>query len=66
MSDESANKINIGTKENPIFVPAKALRPDGPEGREWWGMAAEGSVVLEDSHLDTLLKKLDEQKGQKP
>ncbi|OGM75745.1 hypothetical protein A2210_02340 [Candidatus Woesebacteria bacterium RIFOXYA1_FULL_40_18] len=66
MSDASVNKVNIGTKENPIFVPEKALKPDTVEGREWWGMISEGSVILEGTHMDALLKKLDEQKGQKP
>lgn len=54
MSDDS--KVNIGTKEKPIWVPPKALAPGSPEGKEWWEMIATGSVVLESHVLDQLLE----------
>jgi hypothetical protein len=53
---------NIGSTEQPIRVPQKALEPLTPEGREWWGMVAEGSVILEPEVLDRLLKATDVKK----
>lgn len=47
--------INIGTKENPVLVPEKALHPETPEGNEYYGMIADGSVELPDENLKTLL-----------
>lgn len=48
--------VNIGTPERPILVPQKSLEPNTDKGREWWGMVAEGSVVLEPEKLDRLLR----------
>ena len=58
------DQINIGSAERPIWVPKKSLEPDTPEGREWWGMVAEGSVVLEEEALGLLLDKINAQKSQ--
>lgn len=55
-------KVNIGTAERPIWVPEKALSPEGEDGREWWNMVAGGSVELEPEVLDRLLEKINEQK----
>lgn len=61
MSD--GKMVNIGSKENPIWLSEKALRPNTPEGQEWWGMVAEGSVVLQPEELDRLLEKNGGKKG---
>lgn len=53
----NGKKINVGSKERPIFVPEKALKPGTPEGAEWWEMVANGSVVLPPEALDKLLSK---------
>ena len=45
-----SNMINIGTKENPVLVPEKALHPETPEGNEYYGMIADGSVELPDEN----------------
>lgn len=49
--------VNIGTPEKPVLVPEKSLHPESAEGREWWGMITDGSVVLEPEVLDRLLEK---------
>lgn len=54
--------VNIGSEREPAWVPRKALEPTTPEGREWWGMVAEGSVVLEAKVLDLLIRKTDVKK----
>lgn len=54
--------VNIGTPERPILVPQKSLEPNTDEGREWWGMMAEGSVVLKPEEVDRLLKITDDKK----
>lgn len=59
------NLLDIGLAERPVYVPQKSLKPETDEGREWWGMVAEGSVVLKPEVLDSLLKltkKPDDQK----
>jgi len=52
--------VNIGSTEDPVFVPRKALKPLTLEGREWWAMIATGSVVLKPKVLDKLLQATDE------
>lgn len=54
----NGEKVNVGTTERPKWVPKKALAPQNKEGREWWGMVASGSVVLEEEVLDGLLNRL--------
>ncbi len=61
--NKGINLVNIGTKEAPVFVPEKALKPETAEGREWWGMMASGSVKPD--NLDLLIKCLNEQKAAK-
>lgn len=53
-----SNMVNIGSKENPVFVPESALEPDTPKGEEYFQMLASGSVVLPDEVLDALLEKI--------
>lgn len=53
--------INIGSKESPVMVPAKALFPETAEGRQWWESLASGSVVLDEKALDLLLEKTNEE-----
>lgn len=55
--------VNVGSAEKPIFVPEKALDPETPEGREWWGMIANGSVTLNPEELKKILEKTDGKKG---
>ena len=55
--------VNIGTPERPVLVPEKSLQPKTAEGREWWGMVAEGSIVLKPDELNGLLKKTDGKKS---
>ena len=54
--------INVGTKERPILVPEKALKPKSPEGREWWGDIAAGSVSLGPEEIVKLEEMVDGQK----
>lgn len=53
--------VNIGSVENPIWVLEKALKPESPEGKEWWGNLATGTIVLEPNELDALLEVTDEE-----
>lgn len=55
MADDS-NLVNVGSAERPVIVPKKALEPETPEGNEWWGMVADGSVEIGSEDLDELLK----------
>jgi len=58
------NKLfDIGSSENPVFVPSDALNPETDEGREYWEGIATGSVVLPDESLDLLLKMTNENKS---
>jgi hypothetical protein len=59
---DNLNTINVGSPENPVLVPGKALRPDSDEGKEWWEMVVSGSVNLKPDQLDNLLKLLSEKK----
>lgn len=66
MTNQNPNSVNIGSAERPVWVPAKALAPDSPEGRAWWGKLAGGSVILEPEDLDALIARVDEQPKEKP
>lgn len=55
--------VNIGTAERPMMVPEKALRPNDPDGRAWWGKVTDGSVWPGDEALDRLLERLNEKKN---
>lgn len=60
MSKESI--INLGSPENPVLVPKKALLPETAKGREWWQLLAEGSVTLPSENLSRLLEVNDGKK----
>lgn len=53
-------------EERLSLVPEKAYHPSSPEGLEYWGMVAEGSVVLDRDVFDAICAKIkavqDEQK----
>lgn len=59
----SAQTINIGSKEAPVYVPERSLHSESDEGREWWEGVATGSVILDEEALDLLLKRTDEENG---
>lgn len=61
--DSKPKMANVGTAERPVMVPEKALYPQTQAGREWWGMIAEGSVVVDDEALDLLLAEVNEQQN---
>lgn len=48
----------MAKQEMDIQIPEKAYHPESPEGREWWGMIAEGTVFLPNEVLDQLLKEV--------
>ncbi len=52
---DNPNLVNIGTPERAMWVPRKALEPETPEGREWWGNVASGTVILDEEALGKLL-----------
>jgi len=58
------NKLfNIGSSENPVFIPSDPLNPETDGGREYWEGIATGSVILPDESLDLLIKMTNEKKS---
>jgi len=49
--------VNVGTAERQELVPAAALKPDTPKGREFWGNVASGTVSLSQEALGRLLQR---------
>lgn len=57
MTDPQSEMINIGTAENPYYIPQKAIEsPLGPRGNEWWESVANGSVLPTIVELDRALE----------
>lgn len=60
MGDDNPGFVNVGSAERPVMVPKHALKPSSNDGREYWDGIALGSIVLDDSTLDNLLKSINE------
>lgn len=59
MSD-GPNMVNIGTIENPIYVPEHALEPESDKGRSFHGGIATGSINLDRETFEALYDRLSE------
>ena len=56
-SPKTPKMINMGTKENPVLVPADVANgTNSPTSERWWQGIVIGSIVINNNILDRLLK----------
>lgn len=53
----NSNMVNIGTKENPVFVPEENVKPGTPKGEQYWTRVASGSQLPPSESVFELLKQ---------